>query len=212
MLHLGDIYPKIREKEVYEKYTFNKTSEMLEPKTVLKFLPLNKGNNKIVISHAHDSLYCSVFLGKLLKKHIPGIDINYVSDDIHNRMHFLDTAQKIIIFLSNDFVRSAQHMEELHIALVRQRSSKGKRIVHIIQTTDLPDKPMFLNLLPCVVSLKDAFWDKFCKKYISQQGPAAQRKHIMSKRSDFPGTFSCSLTDYQAFVAASYDVVEDFTV
>jgi hypothetical protein len=85
-----------------------------------------------------------------------GIILQKVEHKYKGSLQDLDKAKQILIILSKEYVKSSNHMQELHVALCRQRDAKTERIVRIIMDRNLPEKPMFVHLLPSETNLSES--------------------------------------------------------
>ncbi|XP_069116423.1 uncharacterized protein [Argopecten irradians] len=162
----------------------------------------------VAIGFAGDATYCAMVMNHVLDEVQPGLKIKFLWEKNKTLLQDLDTARVIVLFLSEEFVNSEQHMENLHIALCRQRVLKGRRVVHFVQTMDLPNEHSFLKLLPMAANFTDKIWDDFVKQKGSDV-PHKLRKYVTSRLPDISGTFSCAYADYFAMVKVGDDVMEE---
>lgn len=72
-------------------------------------------------------------------------------------MQSLDVARVIVPLLSPAFLTSSELVEELNIAICRNRSS-SRRVLFPVQVAVVPPKPSYVHLIPSEFSCNDFKW------------------------------------------------------
>lgn len=111
----------------------------------------------IALSFADSDKKCAVVLKQLLLENIPSLKINEPVAGDFSRVQSLDVARVIVPLLSPAFLVSNELVEELNIAIFRNRSS-SRRILYPIQVSAIPPKPAYVHLIPCEFSSSDFKW------------------------------------------------------
>ncbi|XP_013414543.1 uncharacterized protein LOC106176622, partial [Lingula anatina] len=70
----------------------------------------------------------------------------------------IDSAKVVVTFLSPSYLESSIQVEELQLALFRQRAAKEAHILYPIHILPLPRKPCYLHVVPCELALYDLLW------------------------------------------------------
>ena len=161
----------------------------------------------VAVSYANDATNLAGSFCTMLEKKYPNLNMSVHTHGEQERYNALDTAKKIVIFISNDFLGNKQHMQELHLALSRQRPSM-ENILYLVQVTKLSNRPFFPRILPYNVSVTDDVWTDFAKKMSLDAG--ASKVSVFGKRRILEHTsrFYCSHAEYFALTKAVDDVVE----
>ncbi|XP_033734725.1 uncharacterized protein LOC117323550 [Pecten maximus] len=208
-----EVLESIRTRNVAKDYKLD-----LKQFTIYRKVPLpkiearpedqDKQECDVAIGFAGDATYCAMVMNHVLDEVHPGLKIKFLWERNKSLLQDLDTAHVIVLFLSEEFVNSEEHMENLHIALCRQRALKGRRVVHFVQTMDLPSEHSFLKLLPIAANFKDKIWYDFVKQKGADTAHKL-RKYVISRIPDISGTFSCAYADYLAMVKVGDDVMDE---
>jgi hypothetical protein len=112
----------------------------------------------------------------------------------------LQTAQKIMVFLSKQYLKSDHHLEELFVSIIRQRNDKKRQILHVCQTTELENRPAFAHLLPISISLEDEFWDSLFRE---------PTKTVVLDLIELKGSFSYRSQDFAAMTKLADDLLQE---
>lgn len=193
------------ERKIYIKNNYSSSSKVksLEPKCKLgELVNSSDGQVDVAISFARDAIaFAGVLNGELCSKNSK-LNISFLNENMQGSLQDLDMAKQIIIIISKEFVLSHHHMQELHVALCRQRESTDKTVVRIVAAPGIPDKPMFLHLLPYETNMSDKIW-----RYIG--GPQIQgiSKAVMSYKEGMKGSFMVAYPNYYALQKTAYEVM-----
>ena len=160
----------------------------------------------IVMSYGNDAINLAGAFCYLIDKLYSGLKISVLTHGSHARLKALDTATRVVIFVSRDFIKTEHFMQELHQALSRQRPEQ-KRIVYLIKVNKLPAHPFFPNILPYDVSCMDKVWFDLEKKYIKGNKTSGTKRIVSTSRMEFAGNFSCDYAEYFAMSKAAEDVL-----
>lgn len=178
-------------------------------------LPVVKGQDQeksdsvdVAIGFAGDNMYCAMVLNNILSDLSPGLNVKFLWERNKTLLQDIDMARVIVLFVSRDFAVSDVHMQNLHLALCRQRPLKRRRVVHFVQTTDFPGDYSFLSLLPMAANFKDKIWLEFVKRR-GKHAAEQMRKVVVSTVEDMGGSFSASYAEYLAMVKVGDDVLEE---
>lgn len=163
----------------------------------------------IALSYASDSTHLAGAFFTILDGMYPNLNINVHSTTDQSRFMALDSAKKIVIFVSQDFLKNDHHMQELHLALNRQRSCK-QGILYLIQTTKLDGRPFFPRILHYDVACNDSVWSEFESAFPRKE--TKNKKLLFSKiaRLSHLRQFICHYYEYFAMVKAAQDVLQSF--
>lgn len=156
----------------------------------------------VAISFARDAAaFAGTLNCELCSKKDEKINVSFLSENMHGSLQDLDTAKQIVIIISKEFVQSHHHMQELHVALCRQRESRDRIVVRIIAAPGIPDKPMFLHLLPYETNMSDKIWTIF-----EGESLRAVSKAVMSYKDGMKGSFMVAYSNYYALQKTAYEV------
>ena len=111
----------------------------------------------VALSFAEGDKRAAVILKQLLLEKIPSLKISEPMAGDFSRVQSLDVARVIVPFLSPAFLASSELVEELNIAIFRNRSS-SRRILFPVQVAAFPPKPSYVHLIPCEFSSSDNKW------------------------------------------------------
>ena len=111
----------------------------------------------VALSYAEGDKKAAVTLKQLLLEKVPSIKISEPMAGDFSRVQSLDVARVIVPLLSPAFLASSELVEELNIAIFRNRST-SRRILFPIQLATYPPKPSYVHLIPCEFSNSDYKW------------------------------------------------------
>ena len=160
----------------------------------------------IVMTYANDGLNLAGAFCYLIDKQYSGLKISVLTEASPARLKAFDTATRLVMFISRDFLKTEHFMHELHQALSRQRPEK-KRILYLIKVNVLPNHPFFANLLPYDISCMDKAWFDLEKNYIKGNKTSGNKRIVSTSRMEFAGNFTCDYAEYFAMTKAAEDVL-----
>ncbi|XP_052768889.1 uncharacterized protein LOC128209084 [Mya arenaria] len=210
-----DIYDELeawRCSQVKQKFQLSFEEKMIAP---IKNPNIQKRQNieidesvmDIAIIYANDTVnlvgtFCSV-----IDKLYPGLNISLHTAVEQTRLSALDKAKCIVLFISQQFLQSDAHMQELHLVLNRQRSLEND-IIYLIKAGPLHGRPFFPRILKYDLVLSDDVWADFQKSCFPDTKP--DKKVVYCKKSRFghAHTFRSQYKDFFAVLKAVYDVLE----
>lgn len=133
----------------------------------------------VALSYAEGDKRAAVILKQLLLEKVPSLKISEPKAGDFSRVQSLDVARVIVPLLSPAFLASSELVEELNIAIFRNRSA-SRRILFPIQIAAYPPKPSYVHLVPCEFSISDYKWahrivDQKLEEKVSL---LAQRNHM----------------------------------
>lgn len=111
----------------------------------------------VALSFAEGDKRTAVILKQLLLEKVPSLKISEPMAGDFSRVQSLDCARVIVPLLSPAFLASSELVEELNIAIFRNRSS-SRRILYPVQVAAFPPKPSYVHLIPCEFSSSDYKW------------------------------------------------------
>lgn len=111
----------------------------------------------VALSYAEGDKRAAVILKQLLLEKVPSFKISEPMAGDFSRVQSLDVARVIVLLLSPAFLASRELVEELNIAIFRNRSA-SRRILFPIQIATYPPKPSYVHLIPCEFSSSDYPW------------------------------------------------------
>lgn len=111
----------------------------------------------VALSFAEADKRAAVILKQLLLEKVPSLKISEPMAGDFSRVQSLDCARVIVPLLSPAFLASSELIEELNIAIFRNRSS-SRRILYPVQVSAYPPKPSYVHLIPCEFSSSDYRW------------------------------------------------------
>lgn len=164
----------------------------------------------VAVSYANDAMHLAGSFCMLMDRFYPNLNISVHSHANQRRYSALDTARKIVIFVSKEFLGNEQHMQELHLALSRQRPL-SENILYLVKTTRLSGRPFFPRILPYNVACTDSVWKDLEKTVLKgNHDPDSLKVTVFGKKSrlEHASTFFCSNAEYFAVTKAVEDVLE----
>ncbi|KAK7480324.1 hypothetical protein BaRGS_00028371 [Batillaria attramentaria] len=119
------------------------------------------------------------------------------------KLQLLDSADMVVVFVSDEYLTSIQHRHELHIALCRQRMTKDRPVVYLIQANHIKPQPVYPHLLHHSINLGDKMWQTMSLRIPREQDPVLVK---------MPGgadtlTIYCYREEKQALTTAAMDIV-----
>ena len=111
----------------------------------------------VALSYAERDKRAAIVMKQLLLAKIPSLKISEPVAGDFSRVQSLDVARVIVPLLSSAFLASIELVEELNIAIFRNRSS-SRRILFPVQVAAFPPKPSYVHLIPCEFSSSDYKW------------------------------------------------------
>lgn len=111
----------------------------------------------VALSYAEGDKRAAVILKQLLLEKVPSLKISEPVAGDFSRVQSLDAARVIVPLLSPAFLASSELVEELNIAIFRNRSA-SRRILFPVQIATYPPKPSYVHLIPCEFSNSDYKW------------------------------------------------------
>lgn len=111
----------------------------------------------VALSYAEGDKRAATVLKQLLLEKVPSLTISEPMAGDFSRVQSLDVARVIVPLLSPAFLASSELVEELNIAIFRNRSA-SRRILFPVQVAAFPPKPSYVHLIPCEFSSSDYKW------------------------------------------------------
>lgn len=111
----------------------------------------------VALSYAEGDKRAAVVLKQLLLEKVPSVKISEPMAGDFSRVQSLEVARLIVPLLSPAFLASSELVEELNIAIFRNRST-SRRILLPVQIAAYPPKPSYVHLIPCEFSNSDYKW------------------------------------------------------
>lgn len=111
----------------------------------------------VALSFAAGDTKAAIILKQLLLEKLPSLKISEPLAGDFSRVQSLDVARVIVLLLSPSFLASSELVEELNIAIYRNRCS-SRRILFPIQVAVIPPKPSYVHLIPSEFSCNDYKW------------------------------------------------------
>ena len=111
----------------------------------------------LALSYAEGDKRAAVILKQLLLEKVPSLKISEPMAGDFSRVQSLDVARVIVPLLSPAFLASSELLEELNIAIFRNRSA-SRRILFPVQIMTYPPKLSYVHLIPCEFSNSDYKW------------------------------------------------------
>lgn len=111
----------------------------------------------VALGYASGDTKSAMVLKQLLLEKIPSLKISEPLAGDFSRVQSLDVARVIVPLLSPAFLTSSELVEELNIAICRNRSS-SRRVLFPVQVAVVPPKPSYVHLIPSEFSCNDFKW------------------------------------------------------
>ena len=114
-------------------YEFNSEKKVV-PKA--KNVPeINNLTATVTFSYVHDGLKFAAILSELLNDASPNIKTTLLSGSAAAARREIDSCDLVVIFVTDEYLKSELHMQELHMALCRQRTEKESTVVYLVQVS-----------------------------------------------------------------------------
>ncbi|CAC5380546.1 unnamed protein product [Mytilus coruscus] len=195
---------------IQNQYNLDLRMKTLVPLEKLgSIIPSPKGKIDVAISFARDTVAYAGTLNDIFGKENDQLQISFLNENTQGNLKDLDSAKQIIIILSKEYIQSTHHMQELHVALCRQRESKNKLVVRILAEENLPEKPMFIHLLPFDTVVTDKLWKRYHK--ISVNDCDMKHKTVMSHKQGMMGSFMIPFGTFYALQKTAFEVIKSLT-
>ncbi|XP_071958348.1 uncharacterized protein [Antedon mediterranea] len=135
----------------------------------------------IAVSCTQSDLKFASYFIDMIKEFSPHLKVASSDCSDQEKRSILESASKIVAFVSPSYTESPPHMEELNIALCRHRFSP-QPILFAIQLHMLPRLPSYLHLIPYRFCLEDEIWKEIIKK-IEKDGAETHRQIRLTRKS-----------------------------
>ena len=171
--------------------------------------PENKhlGDCDIVFSFSFQSLkFAAVFKVKM-ESVLPGAKCTFLSEHRSQRLQLLNSAKYIVIFVSDEYAQSPQQMEELHLALIRQRDEADRKRVYLVQCEKSVDEPLYLQFLSYSACLDDNLWRPTATSGVKSSHPAHHTARMTMET--IKGTYTCTRAEYLALSMVCLELEEN---
>ena len=115
-----------------EKYSFDSDTRKIVPKTsdVARKEDLT---STVTFSYVTDGLRFAAILSELLKKDAPNLTTTLLSGSAAEARMEIDKSDMVVMVVTDEYLNSDLHLEELHMALCRQRTVKDSTVVYLIE-------------------------------------------------------------------------------
>ncbi|XP_022091442.1 uncharacterized protein LOC110979711 [Acanthaster planci] len=104
---------------------------------------------------------------KILREVSPGLVIKETADTENERLALMESARKVVVFLSANYLESVEQVEEFHTILLRQRYRSPTQVLFPITLHNLPQLPTYFHLIPCEFNLFDPLWMDLFLKHVN---------------------------------------------
>ncbi|XP_050404793.1 uncharacterized protein LOC126820737 [Patella vulgata] len=185
---------KEREKKFHQYYKVKK--DQVEIK--MKNLPV-KQNLQVAFSFSQNCLKYAVAVQQFLETFEPSTKCMFLSGTDNERLTILDKADRIVILVSQEYIKSTLLMEEFHIAMCRQRTIPNS-VLYFINTAALEPKPTFMSIIPYSISRADKLWKTLTKG-------ADENRQLRLGKEGFEGSYSFAPSDILAMKTAAVDLL-----
>ena len=106
------------------------------------------------------------FATKILREVSPGLVIKETAETENERLALMESARKVVVFLSANYLESVEQIEEFHTILLRQRYRSSTQVLFPIILHNLPQLPTYFHLIPCEFNLFDPLWTDLFRKHV----------------------------------------------
>ncbi len=127
--------------------------------------PADDGPCDIAFSYAQEDKKYAMFMSKVLQHVSPGLVIKDKAETENERLALMESARKVVVFLSANYLESVEQVEEFHTVLLRQRYQSHTPVLFPITIHNLPQLPTYFHLIPCDFHLFDPLWINLYAKY-----------------------------------------------
>ena len=100
------------------------------------------------------------------------------------RLALMESARKVVVFLSASYLESLEQIEELHTVILRQKYRSGTQVFFPITIHNLPQLPTYIHLIPCEFHLFDPLWiDLYATYRVSIPSDLEDLRRVCAKNS-----------------------------
>ncbi|XP_005097644.2 uncharacterized protein LOC101860892 [Aplysia californica] len=155
----------------------------------------------VVYSFAEDCSKLAAIMCAVMKQRAPGLTCHLRPSNPTQRWGQLQSADLVVMFVSDLFISSLALLEELYMVLWRQRLEDQRTIAYFVQCDHGASTPFHLQALPFSVSLEDNLWRRL-ERASSNKSP-----RYMVDVDGVRGTFRCTVPQNLALTAAVQDIL-----
>lgn len=123
-----------RYEDFKKNFTFDQEKKRIIP-LESKCKPPADIHGSIVFAYATDGLKLAACLSQIIHDDFPNIKTSLLTFNQAEIRKEIDNADIIVIFVSDEFLQAQHHVEELHIALCRQRTITESTVVYLVQVS-----------------------------------------------------------------------------
>ncbi|XP_012942474.1 uncharacterized protein LOC101852264 [Aplysia californica] len=196
---IKDTLSRHRMAEFNEKYFFDKGKVVGKKENTWMKLDVT---GTVTFSYVHDGLKCAAILSELLKMEAPNVSTTLLSGSEAAARREIDSSDIVVAFVSDEYLQSPLHMQELHMALCKQRALKDSTVLYLVKGDHSSPRPFYPHLLPFNVSLSDRHWVRQGKRLTNQTFK------FLVYCEGMQGTYMCSSAQYLALQQAKEDILE----
>ena len=154
----------------------------------------------ITLSYHQDDNQSAQYLLKQLQYLLPNANLSLPEEFSKERNAVLDESRIIVPLLSVAYIKTAECLEELNIALCKQRFSSSL-VFFPIYLKALPSTPAYLRLLWSLFSCTDKVWtssSSFINKYVDASLSSSEKclyvaahaiAYVLTNQACFQGSF-----------------------
>ncbi|KAK7104240.1 uncharacterized protein [Littorina saxatilis] len=161
---ISHITMKWREKDFKQRFLITGDKDVQLQKAATTSPQQKDSTKTVVFSFAKDSLHqASIISHHLQKQDKIGVKCEFLNPPKGSgvqapKLQLLDSADMIVLIVSDDYLASNQHRHELHIALGRQRTCKDRRILYLMESFHTGERPVYAQLFHYSVNIVDELW------------------------------------------------------
>ena len=145
----------------------------------------------LALSFASSDNKSASILKQLLLEKKPSLTISEPRSGDFTRVKALDNARVVVPLLSPAFLASKELVEELNIAIYRNRNS-SRQILFPIQIAAIPPLPTYVHLIPCEFSSVDYEWAwKIIDENLQDEISKLSKTHDLSEGELFSLKSAC---------------------
>ncbi|KAK6181428.1 hypothetical protein SNE40_009276 [Patella caerulea] len=185
---------KEREKKFHQYYKVKKDQVEIKMKKLSV-----KQNLEVAFSFSQNCLKYAVAVQQFLETFEPSTKCMFLSGTDNERLTLLDKADRIVVLVSQEYIKSTLLMEEFHIAMCRQRTIPNS-VLYFINTAALEPKPTFMSIIPYSISRADKLWKTLTKG-------ADENRQLKLGKEGFAGSYSFAPSDILAMKTAAVDLL-----
>ncbi|XP_022091444.1 LOW QUALITY PROTEIN: uncharacterized protein LOC110979713, partial [Acanthaster planci] len=105
------------------------------------------------------------FMAGILREVCPWLIIKETADNEDERLALMESARKVVVFLSASYLESVEQVEEFHTLLLRQRYRSPTQVLFPVSIHRLPQLPTYFHLVPCDFNLSNLWWLELFSKH-----------------------------------------------